>query len=376
MRIAMLATELDPQRPAGGAARYALAMATELRRRGHQLEVFCYPGPTMPDVLRLDPGWLRDVPVARACAWSWRVRRWLRQAQVVLVNYPLLGRGLLAPRWRKPTVVVVHSTMRGLGLAAGNSVVGRLEGLVRSIGARLERPVLRQATRVVCVATHLAAEVAREERIPAERLAVVANGVDTQYFIPAHFPTRGAPRLLAVGRLIALKRFELAIEALAGLHAAGIMAQLELAGDGPLRDALAQLAAARGVADAVTFHGQLDNDALRRAYQRCQALLLLSRHEGESLVALEGLACAIPLVAAPFHGADLLVGHEERGWLLTEEELAAAPLATKLAAVLAAPDTARQRGLAGRIWVIAARSWQRCAQRLELELQAAFTLGR
>jgi glycosyltransferase involved in cell wall biosynthesis len=73
-------------------------------------------------------------------------------------------------------------------------------------------------------------------------------------------------------------------------------ATLDIVGSGPLRGDLARLAGELRVAEAVQFRGDVDHAALPGVYCAGDAFVLSSRHEAQSMVAIEAAACGLPVV--------------------------------------------------------------------------------
>ncbi len=94
---------------------------------------------------------------------------------------------------------------------------------------------------------------------------------------------------LCAGRLVAYKRTDLLIEACAQLGR-----PLRIAGTGPEEADLRRIAAASGA--AVTFLGELTDEALWAEYARCRALLFAA-DEDFGMVPLEAQACGRPVIA-------------------------------------------------------------------------------
>ncbi len=96
------------------------------------------------------------------------------------------------------------------------------------------------------------------------------------------------------GRLIAYKRFDLAIQAtkLTG-------DTLHIVGDGPYREELERLAAGQG---HVHFHGRLPDEELRKIMSRVQGVLFPC-YEDFGVVPVEAMAAGIPVVAYRVGGA-------------------------------------------------------------------------
>ncbi|WP_153110291.1 glycosyltransferase family 4 protein [Propionivibrio limicola] len=155
------------------------------------------------------------------------------------------------------------------------------------------------------------------------KLRVMRNGVDLERFRPVD--RQEARRqlglagegccLLSVGLLIERKGHHLAIEALAGLPPdVGLI----IAGDGPERASLEQLAARCGVAGRVRFAGQVPNEELRGWYSAADALVLCSSREGWANVLLEAMACGTPVIATPIWGTPEVVTNPVAGRLMAD----------------------------------------------------------
>lgn len=151
---------------------------------------------------------------------------------------------------------------------------------------------------------------------------------------------RGAPRLLAMGRLHRNKGFDVALRGLALLPGA----HLSIAGEGPERAALETLARELGVADRVTFLGwRRDVGALLAA---CDVFVCSSRHEPLGNIVLEAWSAARPVVAAAAQGPSELIEENETGILVPPEDSEA--LAKAVGALLADPQRAARLAQSGR----------------------------
>jgi len=117
---------------------------------------------------------------------------------------------------------------------------------------------------------------------------------------------------LGVGRLIYYKGFEQAIQALTRLPDV----QLVLIGDGPLRGMLEDAARQHGVADRVSFEGELMNEAITPYYLASDVFLLPSTAPSEAfgIVQIEAMACGIPVVNTSLpSGVPYVSRHEQTG---------------------------------------------------------------
>lgn len=105
----------------------------------------------------------------------------------------------------------------------------------------------------------------------------------------------GRPTVLGIGRLDDRKNFQALIEALALMRQRGVLADLVVLGEGPLREPLLAQAQALGVAEQVHLPGQVGNplDWLRAA----TVYALSSRIEGLPTTIIEAMTVGTPVVA-------------------------------------------------------------------------------
>ena len=118
-------------------------------------------------------------------------------------------------------------------------------------------------------------------------------------------------------------------------------ATLEVFGDGPDRPRLEALAAALGVANAVTFRGHVPHHAVFDALTRAELFVFLSRDPTDRLpnVVKEAMGCGAACVASDTRGIDELIADPERGRVVPMGDAPAAAAAAL--ALLADRDEAR-----------------------------------
>ena len=184
----------------------------------------------------------------------------------------------------------------------------------------------------------------RAEGWPAERAHYVPNFVDATPAQPvsrATFDTPdGVPLVLALGRLHHNKAFDVLLKALARVPAVYVW----LAGEGPLRDELSDLASRLGVAGRVRFLGWRDDVPALLA--SADILACPSRAEPLGNVVIEGWAHRRPVIAAAAEGPRALVSPGETGLLVPLEDAEA--FATSIQTVIDNPELGARLADAGR----------------------------
>jgi glycosyltransferase involved in cell wall biosynthesis len=126
----------------------------------------------------------------------------------------------------------------------------------------------------------------------------------------------GCPVLSCVANLRPVKDHETLLRALALVKQRGIPFRALLAGDGPLRFALEDVAASLDLSEEVRFLGQLAGDDVAHLFQATDIALLTSRVEGLPTALLEAMACGCAVVATDVGGTPELVEHGTTGLLV------------------------------------------------------------
>lgn len=177
----------------------------------------------------------------------------------------------------------------------------------------------RKAAGVITVCQALKTEMVELGAAP-EKITPLRNGVDLKLFHPIDRPSTrkalGLHRftLLSVGLLDARKGHDLVIQAMPDMSDVDLL----IAGSGPDRQKLENLARDLNVADRVRFLGPLPHTELREYYSAADALVLASSREGWANVLLESMACGTPVVASRVWGTPEVVAAPEAGVLMPE----------------------------------------------------------
>lgn len=270
-------------------------------------------------------------PVAEALAAVARLKRRLRPDLVhVNVSDPSAWFHLRTIRvWPCPSVVSVRVSVGRAGGA--NSLLADL---------------LRSADRVTgASAAALADAIAACPEIE-DRAVVIPNGLPRPAVEPA--PLSVDPLVLvAAGRLVVDKGFDVAVRALAPIRARRPDAVLRIAGDGPERAALEALATSLGVADGVEFLGWVEPSEIAALLADASVVVMPSRwQEAFGLVALQAAQVGRPVVATRVGGLLDVVTHGVTGLLVENEDDVA--LAAAVLALADEPRRAERMGAAGR----------------------------
>jgi len=136
----------------------------------------------------------------------------------------------------------------------------------------------------------------RSLHVPAARVHVIENAVDTRRFEPALCNQRRPATFGAMGTLIPIKGHDTLIEAFARILPSLPGARLLLAGQGPLKSALQQQARSLGVAESVKFCGLVED--IPGFLHDIDILVHPSHQEAFGLSIVEGMVACKPIIAS------------------------------------------------------------------------------
>jgi phenylacetate-CoA ligase len=168
--------------------------------------------------------------------------------------------------------------------------------------------------------------------------------------------------VLAVARLVPIKNLALVIEAVAIVRERVANAHLVIVGDGPEGAALRQLAAQRGLEEAVTFAGSIPFEDTPRFYRSADVFALSSTFDNSPNVVLEAMASGLPIVTTDVGGVGEFVANGVGGLIVPSRDAQA--FAAALEHYLTSPPAARKAGDYNRQKAATEFSWRNSALRL------------
>jgi len=325
-RIAILSIHTSPlalpgTRDSGGMNVYVRELARRLGQRGHRVDIFTRsrepraprteevahqvqlvylpagPGEASKEELyRYLPEFVRGV-IAYAEAHG-------GPYDLVHSHYWLSGWAgqILKARWNVPHLIMFHTLGEAKVAVGGREPSHRLQA---------ERHIAQEADRIVCASRNEAETLARLYKVPREKTAVIPCGVDTDLFRP--LDRREARRLLGlplerpialfVGRLEPVKGLDTLLRALSQLPSSVLLLVVGGdEGDNAGRQCLRELARNLGVEGQVAFRPAVPHEMLPLWYNAADVCVIPSHYESFGMVALEAMACGVPVVASRVGG--------------------------------------------------------------------------
>lgn len=207
----------------------------------------------------------------------------------------------------------------------------------------------------VAVSADLECWLKEEIGIPARKVALIANGVDTLRHAPPRDEYGAAQRPVVwigtVGRIDHIKNQARLLDAFGSLRErfppSCLDLRLAIVGDGPLLRELRDRVSREHWTDIVWLPGERTDIAA--ILQRLAVFVLPSLSEAQPVTILEAMACALPVVASAVGGIPQLVLDRQTGLLV--DNRSPVTLADAIAEYVRDPELRRRHGDAGRTHV-------------------------
>ncbi len=391
-RIAMISMHGCPlaklgEKDAGGMNVYVRELSLALGKAGHSVDVFtrCQDYSTT-QIVELGPGARvvhieagnvqyidkRDlypiVPQFTERVQGFRLEAGLTY-DVVHSHYWLSGCGamVLQREWNLPMVHMFHT----LG-ALKNNVARNQDEREPSLRITNERRIVAQADRLIAANPAESRDLQAFYGADPARISVIPCGVDVNLFRPL---PRGEARallnlppdakiVLFVGRLEPIKGVDILLDALSHLTCDGCQGIALIVGGNLDGDEAARLLAIRddlGLRDNVRFLGAQEQRTLPYFYAAADICVVPSFYESFGMVAIEAMACGLPVIASRAGGLQFTIEHETNGLLVPPGDSIA--LASALQRLLV-DDALRSKMSGAGVRMASAYSWQRVAENI------------
>ncbi len=334
----------------GGPATSVSALAEAWSARGHRVTVVTYADNVgegarsaykVVRIPRAQPAWKRYIAFARA-VWTASdetgpifAQDAIASGVPALVVARLRGRKLIvrvAGDFAWEQAQVKHGYSETLETFQKD---GRIPAVSKVLRA-LQRFVYRRADRVIAPSRYLVG-VARSWGVSENRIRLIYNGVRLPEIAAEHgkFPHR----IVAAGRLVPWKNFDVLLKAMPQVLDRFPDASLLIAGDGPEMTRLRALASSPMLKAHVEFAGRMPHEALWQAIGESAVFALVSSYEGFSHQLVEASACGAAVVASRAGGNTELVEDGKNGLLVEPGD--AAGIAEAVIRFFEKPDFAR-----------------------------------
>lgn len=368
--IGVIHTVGSLRKSAGGPTRTVTALCGELGKLGARVDLLSQDYRGAPD----------DEPVLPpADRVSTRLAAAYRLPKTRFIFSPSF-RSLLRQRCRPSSGVIVHdhglwlptnhaaaAVARQLDIPLMVSTRGMLEPWALSYRAWKKRWAWRlyqrrdlQSARVLHATAEREAENLRRLGL-RQPIAVIPNGVDFPV-LPERSRRPESPRIaLFLGRIHPVKGLVELVEAWRIARPAGWKAILAGPNEGGHRRVVEEAIGRAGLENCFEWVGAVDGEDKMALYRRADLFLLPSFTENFGVVVAEALACGVPAITTKGTPWEGLLTHRCGWWI----DIGVEPLAAVLReAMNLPPDTLRDMGQRGRVYVEQHFGWPGIAQQM------------
>lgn len=332
MKIAIFASAFHPS--FGGVEELTRQLAHAHLRAGHQVIVVTERWPRdLPADERFEGIPIRRFPM-RVPATSWKSKftfalthGYIRSQVAEVVRE--FGADVLHVQCVSSTTLYALHVRRRTGIPLVVTLQGELTmdaaGIFQKpgIAQKIMHKALREADFITACSAHALHEAedfhARNLR---DRARVIPNGIRLEDFSKAKPYAHGKPYILAMGRHVRQKGFDVLLRAFADAGELGH--DLLLAGDGDERQGLRQLTSELNLGGRVHWPGQADRTLAVQLFKGCSFFVLPSRaDEGLPVVCAEAMASGKAIIASRVGGVPEIVLDGETGVLVPAEDVRA-----------------------------------------------------
>jgi glycosyltransferase involved in cell wall biosynthesis len=229
----------------------------------------------------------------------------------------------------------------------------RLGALGETLETRIA-PVFYRRSRLVTLSSSSKKELVDELGFEPDRVDVVPPGIDERFSPGGERSPH--PLVLAVGRLVPVKRYDMLLRVLVRLKKHHPTLEAVIASEGYGRESLEALRRQLGADTWIHLPGWVDDDELVDLYRRAWVLASSSAREGWDMTVTEAAACATPAVVTDIAGHRDAVDDGRSGFLAGDEK----GLVARLDEVLS-DDVLRKQLAEGAISHASAFTWDATA---------------
>jgi glycogen(starch) synthase len=344
MRILIWSDAFWPE--IGGLEVFGTSLVTELQRRGHECRIIT----NQREFVDPNLSHYRDMPIYR-----FHFAKMLVENDLAEIRSTQEACASVIAEF-KPEVIHLNSVQGGIVHFNLQQKRRRLPALLTlhdnflfQLSDKMTQWALRHVDALATVSDSVRRNALAFDPRLSPRLQVVLNALPVPELSPTPLPpTR---RILAFGRLVKEKGFDLAIKAFARIAGRFPDAILTIAGDGSEKASLQKLAVESGIADRIHFSGWVSPEKIPELINEHSLVVMPSRwQEPFGLAALQAAQMGRPLIASITGGIPEIVIDGVTGKLFENENLSA--LTEALASLLENPELGATLGRQARAHVL------------------------
>jgi glycosyltransferase involved in cell wall biosynthesis len=190
-----------------------------------------------------------------------------------------------------------------------------LDGTISTHQLNFAREIFKNASCRITVSNSFSEKL---RALTGLNFEIVPNIVDTNFF---SLGTKNKKFIfLSAGILNDNKNQWLQIESFLKIVDEYPEVELWIAGDGILKDKLAEKIELENKSESIKLLGWLSREQLRDLMRQSSCLLISSKYESFGVVAIEAMSCGLPVISTPCGGPESVILDGENGWITNGTE--------------------------------------------------------
>ena len=353
----------------GGVENYVYYLSKELVRRGHQIEVICA---NEPQSINIDN--IEGIKVKRL-SYLGRIANTNITPQLPLIlsqeDYDIIHTHIPTPWSADWSAVLSKIKNKPLVITYHNDIIG--EGIVdyiaRFYNSTFLKLLLKRADKIIITQPSYL-KSSNYLRDYQDKIEVIPNGVDVDKFKPnENFNDDNNYTIFFLSLLDEFHRYkglDILLKSLQIVKKEIPNFKLVVGGKGVLVDYYKKMAASMGLVDNVEFTGFISDDEIVGYYNQANVFVLPSTsslQEGFGIVALEALACQIPVITTDIVGVAEDLVAVNGGLVVPPKDVV--KLAEAIIIIFKDRELQKEMGKRGRKLVMEKYTWKSVASNME-----------
>ncbi|PKM80618.1 MAG: DUF1957 domain-containing protein [Firmicutes bacterium HGW-Firmicutes-14] len=262
---------------------------------------------------------------------------------------------VLKESYRVPLVSTIHATEFGRNRGIHNETQRHIN--------QIEWGLTFESWKVICCSRYMAREIAQVFQLPADKIRIIANGVEVKNVIPrvvdpgfrSKYALPFEKIVYFVGRLVPEKGVQVLIQAVPQIIKKFPNVKFVISGKGSYQEELYKLAEQLGVNHKVYFTGFADDDTRNMLFACSDLAVFPSLYEPFGIVALEAMATRVPVIVSETGGLSEVVEHGVDGLKVYPDDVNS--LASAVLRILSEPGLAEKLSHSGWEKVNSVYNW-------------------
>ncbi len=272
-------------------------------------------------------GWLNAFVISATLVSLKTLRVYLRDGPFDIIHFHdiLSGTFILALRRIGVIKAPIVCTLHGYVIDSSTIRYGGIRRIVMLMAGFVMELAARSSDRVLVYSEKQKRSLSSSYRVSEKKIRIISQAVDEALPMRRQSSYRRAEPsqvksnfILYVGRLSRLKGVQVLLAALAGLKYDCV-----LVGGGPEREEFAKMAEDIGIADQVSFVGEIPFEDVTEFYRSATIFVLPTLAEGFPLVILEAMTFSLPIISTDVSGIPEVVKEGYNGFIVHAEDVLA-----------------------------------------------------